>query len=101
MRRRYMKHAYDQRTGARVPARTLKRDGELGILTQFPDPVHPLRFRTPPKDESPRRRVVTRNMNAGVGASFRHGASGYADQPGMPLVAGAFAAVPGAVVEVT
>jgi len=43
--------SYDQRYGTKVLGRKLKQDGETGIWTTDPDPVHPQRFvRTPGPD---------------------------------------------------
>jgi len=43
--------AFDERTGFKEKGRRLRQDGERGILTTDPDPVHPQRFvRVPPPD---------------------------------------------------
>lgn len=40
--------AFDSRTGREVLGRKLRQDGETGIWTTKPDPIHPQRFLRPP-----------------------------------------------------
>lgn len=93
-RRRVRHMAFDERTGAYVEAKTLRRDGESGIWTQDPDPPHPLKFRRSFGVDESTAEGRTPNPDK-IGSTFYHGFTGYADQPGKPLLPPAIAVIPG------
>lgn len=70
MRSRNRGVAYDERTGLKVRGDRLRQDGEKGIWTTDPDPIHPQRFLRNPGPDG-------RYWTPGIAKNESHGATVY------------------------